>query len=492
MVNRWQTEDWKKSMRLKYDFNHMMEEYIDKTAQAVKFRNKVGAISVDDIEALMPQIDKARKSLKGKWGRPSRMMAWTKLPYNQKTVVEDILATARRVRDTFDNFVVLGIGGSALGPIAVQQALNHLHYNDLSDESRGGPRLFVEDNIDPERMAALLDVIDLKKTCFNVITKSGSTSETMSQLLIVFDELTKRMGADHLAKHIIATTDRKKGYLIKIAKQYKLKTFVIPDGVGGRFSELCPVGLLPAAVCNIDIEEMLAGAAYMDELCQSEDLWSNPGWMSGVLAYIAMTQKNKNVQVVMPYADSLKYMADWYAQLWGESLGKKYTLRGKTVHAGQTPVKSLGVTDQHSQVQLYTEGPFDKVITFLGVEKYRCDYAIPHGFEEIPAVSFLGGHTLNELIQSERAATEYALVKAGKLNQTVLLPEVNAFTVGQLLHFFEVQTAVCGELLGIDAFDQPGVEEGKNATYALLGRPSFDDKRAELAARPPKKDKYIL
>ena len=492
MLNHWQSDEWKKSMRLKYDFNHMMEEYIDKTAQAAKFRNKVGAVSLADIEALTPQIEKARKSLAGKWGRPSRMMAWTKLPHNQKTVVEDILATARRVRDSFDNFVVLGIGGSALGPIAVQQALNHLHYNDLDDDRRGGPRLFVEDNIDPERMTALLDVIDLKKTCFNVITKSGSTSETMSQLLIVFDELTKRLGAEHLSRHIIATTDRKKGYLIKIAKQFKLKTFVIPDGVGGRFSELCPVGLLPAAVCNIDIEELLAGAAYMDELCQETDLWKNPGWMSGVLAYITITQKDKNLQIVMPYADSLKYMADWYAQLWGESLGKKFTLRGKTVHVGQTPVKSLGVTDQHSQVQLYTEGPFDKVITFLGVENYRNEYAIPHGFEEIPAVSFLGGHTLNELIQSERAATEYALVKSGKLNQTVLLPEVNAFTIGQLLYFFEVQTAVCGELLGIDAFDQPGVEEGKNATYALLGRPGFDAKRAELAARPPKKDTYIL
>ena len=492
MVYRWQTDKWKQSMRLRYDFNNMMEEYIDKNAQAVKFRNRIGAISVLDIEELLPQIEKARKSLKSKWGRPSRMMAWTKLPHNQKTVVEDILATARRVKDNFDNFVVLGIGGSALGPIAIHQAINHLHYNELPSDKRGGPRLFVEDNIDPERMEALFDVIDLKKTCFNVITKSGSTSETMSQLLIIFDELKKRLGEEHIGKHIIATTDRKKGYLIKIAKQYKLKTFVIPDGVGGRFSELCPVGLLPAAVCGVDIEEMLAGAAYMDEICQNEDIWKNPGWMSGILAYIAMTSKDKNVQVMMPYADSLKFMADWYAQLWGESLGKKFTLRGKTVHVGQTPVKSLGVTDQHSQVQLYAEGPFDKVITFLGVDSYRTDYAIPHGFDEIPAVSFLGGHTLNELIQSERIATEYALVKSGKLNQTIILPEVNEFTIGQLQFFFEVQTAVCGELLGIDAFDQPGVEEGKNATYALLGRPGFDAKREELAARPPKKDKFIV
>lgn len=488
----WLDETWKKSMKLRYDFNNMMDEFIKADAQDSRFKNRVGAISVQDIEAMKPRVEKARKSLGNKWGKPSRMLAWTKLPTNQKTVVEDVLATAKRVRANFENFVVLGIGGSALGPIALHQAIRHLHYNELPADRRGGPRLYVEDNVDPERMAALFETIDIEKTCFNVITKSGSTSETMSQLLIVFDELKKRVGVERISKHVIATTDRNKGYLVKIAREYSLKTFVIPDGVGGRFSELCPVGLLPAAVCGIDIEQLLAGAAYMDELCAGEDLWSNPGWMAGVLAYIAMEKKGKNVQVVMPYADSLKYMADWFAQLWGESLGKKFTLRGRTVHVGQTPVKALGVTDQHSQVQLYTEGPFDKVVTFLGVDRYRSAFPIPKGFEDIPAVSFLGGHTLNELIQSERLATEYALVKSGKLNQTVMLPEVNEFTIGQLLYFFEVQTAVCGELMGIDAFDQPGVEEGKNATYALLGRPGYDAKRQELAARPEKKGRYIL
>jgi glucose-6-phosphate isomerase len=491
-MSDWRNDDWKRSMRLRYDFNNLMEQNIDGNAQAARFRSKVGAISLRNIEDIMPQAERARRSLGNKWGKPSKMLAWTKLPFNQKTVTEDILSTAARVRDTFDNFVVLGIGGSALGPIAVQQAIKHLHYNELPADKRGGPRLYVEDNIDPERVAALFDTIDVEKTCFNVITKSGSTSETMSQLLIVFDMLKKRLGGERIGRHIVATTDRRKGYLIKIARSHGLKTFVIPDGVGGRFSELCPVGLLPAAVCGIDIEQMLAGAAYMDELCREEDIRKNPGWMAGVLMYILMEKKGKNIQVAMPYADSLKYMADWHAQLWAESLGKRQTVRGKVVHAGQTPVKALGVTDQHSQVQLYTEGPFDKVVTFLGVDRYRAEYRIPRGFEDIPAVSFLGSHTMNELIQSERAATEYALVKAGKLNQTITLPEVNEFTIGQLLYFFMVQTAVCGELLGIDAFDQPGVEEGKNAAYALLGRPGFDEKRAELNARPAKDKKFIL
>ena len=208
--------------------------------------------------------------------------------------------------------------------------------------------------------------------------------------------------------------------------------------------------------------------------------------------YIAMTQKGKNVQVMMPYADSLKYIADWYCQLWGESLGKKYSLRGKVVHTGQTPVKSLGVTDQHSQVQLYAEGPFDKVITFLKVENYRAQVKIPEECMEYPNVAFLAGHTMNELIAKEQMATEYALTRAGKLNQTIILPEVNAYTLGQLLYLFQVQTAVTGELLGIDAFDQPGVEEGKNATYALFGRPGYEEKRAELEARKAKSENYML
>lgn len=491
-MKRFEDQQWMESMRIHMDLNNLMDTAIDAAAQDAKFARKVGAISMADVDALLPRAQKAKASLARKWGKASKMMAWTKLPTGQGAVVADILKTADRIKNQFESFVVLGIGGSALGPIAVQQALNHLHYNELSVGARGGcPRFYVEDNVDPERMTALLDVVDLEHTCFNVITKSGSTSETMSQYMIISSLLKQKLGAKW-SKHIIATTDKKNGNLIKIAKENGIKTFVVPDGVGGRFSELCPVGLLPAAVCGIDIEEMLAGAAYMDTLCANDDLIHNPAYLSGMLMYIAMQQKGKNIQVMMPYADSLKYMADWYAQLWAESLGKKFSTRGKVVHVGQTPVKSLGVTDQHSQVQLYAEGPFDKVITFLDVDHYRSEVTIGGGCEAYPNVSFLTGHTMNELIAMEQIATEYALTRAGKLNQTITLPEVNPFTVGELLYLFMVQTAVAGELLGIDAFDQPGVEEGKNATYALFGRPGYEEKKAELDARPAKNPALIL
>ena len=473
---KYQDKSWQDSMRIRVDFNNMMTEAVADFG-----------INAAEIDELGGELAAAARSMQER--RPE--MKWRELPYTQEAIVEDILATVREFSTWSENFVVLGIGGSALGPIAVQQALNHLHYNDLPKELRGGPRLYVEDNVDPERMAALLDVINPATTVFNVITKSGGTSETMSQLLIITALLRERLNEDELSRHIIATTDENKGNLIKIARQLNLKTFYVPNGVGGRFSELCPVGLIAAAACGIDIRALLAGAAYADELCKTEDVWKNPAYMLATLQYIAM-RRGYNISVMMPYADSLKYMADWYAQLWAESLGKRHDNTGREVHEGQTPVKALGVTDQHSQVQLYTEGPYDKIVTFLGVDRYRADIAMPEGFLDIPDVSFLCGHSLNELIKAEQMATEYALMKSGHINQTITLPEVNAFTVGQLMYLLEVMTAFAGELLQINAFDQPGVEEGKNAAYALLGKPGFAPKKAELDAMPQKKVKYTI
>ena len=464
-------------MLIKFDFNNMMSRTLGDKGFA---DSALVGFAADAAEAFRSFGKK----------RGTGMTAWAELPYNQAEVVRDIKATAEEARKKFESFVVLGIGGSALGPIAVFTALCHFRYNDLPAEKRGGPRFYVEDNVDPERMLALLDVVDPKTTLFNVVTKSGATSETMSQYLIIADILKKALG-DEWKEHIIATTSETKGNLIKIAKKEGFKTFYIPDGVGGRFSELCPVGLLPAAMLGIDIEGLLRGAAETDKACSSEDMFKNPALMAAALQFLAM-QNGKNISVMMPYADSLKFMADWYCQLWGESLGKAVDLDGKTVNVGQTPVKALGVTDQHSQIQLYTEGPDDKVITFIAVEKYRKEVEIPAGCEEFPNVNFLCGHTMSELIQAERKATEFAVTKAGKPNHTIILPELNAFTLGELIMYFELQTAYAGALLGIDTFNQPGVEEGKNATYALLGRPGYEAKKAELGSAPAKISRYIV
>ncbi len=466
-------------MKLRLDFNNMMANLIGEHG-----------ISEEDFAILEGKIEAAEKAMVEK--RANGGMDWRDLPYNQDEIVEDIVGYVEENKDWVESFVVLGIGGSALGPIAVQQAINHPHWNELSkDKRKGYPKLYVVDNVDPEKLIALFDVIDLETSLFNVISKSGGTSETMSQFMIIKEKLEQELGKDAVKKHVVATTDASKGTLRPIADEEGLKSYIIPAGVGGRFSELTPVGLLPAAMCGIDIKTLLEGAAYMDEICKMDNTFKNPAHMYGLLQYISM-QQGKNISIVMAYADGLKFIADWYAQLWAESLGKKYDLDGNVVNVGQTPVKALGATDQHSQVQLYAEGPHDKVVLFMGVDKYRNEITIPEIYGDVPNLGFLGGATHNKLIQTEQMATEYALFKAGQTNMTLTIPEINEFTVGQILYLFEVATGFAGELMNINAFDQPGVEEGKNATYAMFGRPGYEEKKKELDSRPEKKDKYII
>ncbi len=472
------SNELRSAMRLRVDYTNMTDKYLGDRG-----------ISPATIGAHKTLANAAHAYVKENRGKDELFMGWTELPYNQTEIVADILETAKTIRRKFEYFVVLGIGGSALGPIMAFNALCHLHYNDLPRSKRKGPKFYVEDNVDPVRMKELLDVIDVKKTCFNVISKSGATSETMAQYLVVSD-LLKQAGED-VKEHVIFTTDASRGNLVKISKELGgVKSFVLGDGVGGRFSQLSPVGLLPAAVLGIDIKLLLKGAAYMDKLCATPDLKKNPALICATLQYIAM-KDGKNIGVLMPYSDNLRYVSDWYAQLWAESLGKNETLSGENCNVGQTPVKALGVTDQHSQVQLYTEGPYDKVVTFLSVDSYKEKSPIPHGCENIPDVSFLGGHTMEELIRAENKATAYALTKAGRLNYTISLPVVNEFTLGELLYLFELQTAYAGAMLNINTFNQPGVEAGKKATFALLGKPGYESQRAELDNAAPDEN-YIV
>ena len=513
----------KGTKQINFDFNHLMVDYVAESRALVrsdlrrlahtladKEQDKVyeaimrlaeppgrmlrrNFVERRDMSAIHKQLSDAARAVKAKKGDERAMMAWATLPYNQSEVVPQIKIEAQRIREQFGIFVVLGIGGSALGPIMVQNAMHDLRYNELPREVRGGPKIYIEDNIDPERMASLLNIIEIsgEKACFNVISKSGDTSETMAQFMTVADYLKRRYGKAY-ADHIVVTTSATRGNLVEIADQEGLRRFAVPEGVGGRFSEMSPVGLLAAAVAGVNIDEMLKGAADMDARCQEDDYLQNPALLAAGALKVLM-DKGLNIQVIMPYADSLRYMADWYAQLWAESIGKNVHRDGTPCMVGQTPVKALGVTDQHSQVQLYTEGPEDKVITFLRVEKYRSQVTVPVCYrDEVPDVEFLSGHTFNELMDIEMRATEYALLKAAKPSFTINFPEVNAYTLGQAMYFFEMQTAYMGELLDIDAFNQPGVEEGKNAAYAMLEREGYVNKRAEIDARLDPKDEYVL
>ena len=462
-------------LNLRYDFNNLMAD-------------RVGDHGIADAElkALTPKLNAAADAVE------KAPLGFRKLPYNTK-LADEIAVLASELQERCDNFVVVGIGGSALGNIALHSALNHPEYNHLVRPPRRGPRLFVPDNVDPDRISALLDAVNLDDTVFNVITKSGGTAETMSEFLIFRDALIRKLGEERHVEHIVITTDPEKGELREIVKKHGYASLPIPPDVGGRFSVLSAVGLLSAAVTGVDIHKLLKGAAEMDKLCkESKKLWENPALTGAALHYLMDTAKGKNIQVMMPYSHALRDVADWFRQLWAESLGKRTNRAGKIVHVGQTPEKAVGATDQHSVMQLYIEGPYDKVVTFLTVDEFATTVEIPHAFPQYEAVKYLGGHTMNELINAEQKATELALTQSGKPNCAIRLQRVTEESVGALLFLLEMQTAYAGELYDINAFDQPGVELGKNFTYGLMGRKGYEAKRKEVEQASKPNAKFVV
>lgn len=374
------------------------------------------------------------------------------------------------IRDRFDTMVVLGIGGSALG--------NKALYSALKTEANLDKKLFVYDNVDPVFLHEILDSIDLERTIFNVITKSGTTAETMAGYMILADILKKRFPSDYASRMII-TTDKVKGFLRQVIAKEGYPSFIVPDNVGGRFSVLTDVGLVSSAFVGMDIAALLSGAKAMRERCESTDIWQNPAYLNGLLHYMHY-RESKNISVMMPYSNSLYDFADWYRQLWAESLGKRYDLKNREIHVGQTPVKALGTTDQHSQVQLYAEGPNDKVFTFLTVDSFSHDYTIPDLHPEREEVAYLGNKKLSYLLNTERLATEIALTNAGRPNANITFPRLDEHSIGEFIMLYEVQTVFTGKLLQINPLDQPGVEAGKIATYAMMGKKGFEKELEEI------------
>ncbi len=405
--------------------------------------------------------------------KPGQWLQWMNLGYNEETLWY-VKEYASMVKDRFENILVLGIGGSALGGLAVTEALLKPYWNLLTEDQREGlPRIFFLDNIDPDSISGLLDILDLKKTLVNVITKSGSTAETMSQFMIVKDRLEKELG-DTYRYNFVATTDKKTGVLRQIAEQEGYKTFVVPDDVGGRFSVFSAVGLLPLALVGIDIDAIVNGVKDMDLALKNTDIRENIAAQNALIHYLMDTKKGKNLSVMMPYSSRLKYVSDWYVQLWAESLGKNKDKNGADVNIGPTPIKALGATDQHSQIQLYNEGPNNKVINFIRVEEFDTTLEIPRIFE-YTGIGYLGGKTINQLINAEADSTRVALSDYCRPTVTITLPKVDGYNVGQLLYMLEVQTAIAGELYNINTFNQPGVEQAKNYTYALMGRAGYEE-----------------
>lgn len=388
---------------------------------------------------------------------------------------------AEGCRGRFENLVVLGIGGSGLGNIALQGSLTPPTHNLLPADRRSGPRVFVLDNIDPAHFAAVMDLCPPERTLFNVISKSGETAETAAQFMIVRDRLTRALGGD-AAGHVVAITDPDKGTMRSICDAEGYATLPVPEGVGGRFSVLSPVGLFSAAMAGIDIAALLEGAHDMETRCRERALHDNPAaLLATALVYLGTGCYRdgghaKPNHVMLAYCNALAPWADWYRQLWAESLGKRTTLDGDEIFAGFTPIKALGATDQHSQIQLYREGPNDKVICFLEVEDFGPDaggVVMPGGFG-VEALHYLEGKRMADLLAAEKRATEYALAESQRPTLTIRFPRVDARHVGEFIMLWQMATAYAGRMLHVDPYDQPAVETGKKATFGLMGRAGYE------------------
>ncbi len=392
---------------------------------------------------------------------------------DQGATVREIASFAEGLGQAHDHVLVLGIGGSALGARALLGALRPPAWNELDDEGREFfPRLTVLENVDPTSVAAALKRIDPRRVLVNVISKSGGTAETMAQYLVVRAWLEEALGPA-AARHFVFTTDPERGALRELAGREGIATLDVPPAVGGRFSVLSPVGLLPAALVGIDIQGLLTGARQAVEKAGSDDLRRNPAALYAGLLWAADAGLGARIHVLMPYTDRLRDFAEWYRQLWAESLGKRVDRHGRPLFAGPTPVGAVGATDQHSQVQLFMEGPYDKVITFVVVEDLATDVPIPARDNLPPDLAYLPGHSLGELLRAEFDATSAALARMGRMNCTLRLPALTAELVGELIMFFQLATGYAGVWYGVDPFDQPGVELGKKLTFAAMGRPGY-------------------
>lgn len=465
-------------LRIRLDLNFCFASFVGKET----------GLTAGEWRKGLERLEKTHRVLEAE--RLANLQAWRQLPAD-KALAQRITDHAKTIARRFDTFVVLGIGGSALGNIMLHGALAHPYYNEDPRIRKGRPRILVVDNVDPTLIEGLLDTLNLKKTCFNVITKSGATAETMANFLIVRDRLRRSVGRSW-PKHIIATTDPARGLLREAAEAEGFETYFIPPAVGGRFSVLSAVGLLSAAVAGINIKSLLEGASRANRALRAMPQRENPAYAFALACYLFDRHRDVRINVLMPYSQPLFGLSDWFCQLWAESLGKALDRRGRPAGVGLTPVKALGATDQHSQLQLYTEGPYDKLVCFLTVKEPGPKIKIPKAAGKLSGLGYLGGRTLGELLNAEALGTEAALAKAGRPSMRLLIPRVSPGILGELIIFFQVATACAGALYNVNPYDQPGVEAGKRATYGLMGREGFSEEAEEVARLEARKSSSFV
>jgi glucose-6-phosphate isomerase len=448
------------------------------------FDPAAGGLERADLAALAPAARAAFEGFEAR--RRAGELGFADLP-RDAAAADAAVTLAKDLAGRFENLVVLGIGGSSLGGRAILSALCHPFHNLLPRERRGAMRVFFPDNSDPATFEALLATLDLAETCFATVTKSGGTAETMAQHLALRERCLARFGEEGYRARCVLVTDPAKGALRAIAQAEGLRALSVPANVGGRFSALSAVGLLPAAAAGADVAELLAGAEAMEARCRSATTAENPALLYAAALHLLDRRRGRRIHVLMPYADGLRDAGDWFVQLWAESLGKRPDV-------GPTPFRAVGATDQHSSLQLMMEGPHDKVVTLIRVAHPRADVSmtVPETYRAHPEIAYLHGHTMGELIEAERRATEAALRKAGRPTLAIELPRLDARAMGELIMLLELATAYAGGLYGVNAFDQPGVEAGKRYAQGLLGRPGYERYRDELAGAAPPDPALVL
>jgi glucose-6-phosphate isomerase len=381
---------------------------------------------------------------------------WLSLPDINTAVIKE----AGEWLKGFDSIIHVGIGGSALGSLMLNQALLNDNFNDRTTF----PKFYLADNPDPAKAANIWKKAKNDNVALIGVSKSGATAETMSQFLWFRDKM-EEQGVD-TSKNILVITDPCKGIFREFAKESGCRVLDLPPSVGGRYSVLCAAGLAGAYALGIDIDSLLCGAKDMrTELTSKNDISENPAWVSAALSCFH-EKDGKHMSVLMPYSSRLSYFGEWFAQLWGESLGKK--------GLGMTPVRALGAIDQHSQVQLYTEGPNDKLFTIINVKDHGSEVIIPDvGIGALKQLAYLSGSDIGYMLGLEAMSTASAIVKAGRPVVWIEIGKIDARTLGALIFFYEYMTAMTGRMMGIDPFDQPGVEQGKRYTYGLMGREGY-------------------
>ncbi|NLL37309.1 MAG: glucose-6-phosphate isomerase [Fretibacterium sp.] len=455
----------------------MSEKSLLSLAYGAAFTEGEHGVAFSDLEGLTPRLQSGDAWLRENAAAGKSGFGWMNLP---KRNVDDIQTLARWLA-TRESIVQVGIGGSSLGNLMLHNALLPSYWNELSPAKRNAPRFFMADNVDPAENRMIWELINPESVAVVVVSKSGSTAETAANFLFFWEKLRDTLGEVAARERIIVITDKDKGILRPFVEETGCKSLVLPEDVGGRFSVLTCVGLLSAWALGIDCQALLAGAASLDENLQKyRTVLENPAWILAGLNFLHM-EKGRNINVLMSYSDAMERFGEWFAQLWGESLGKA----GK----GSTPVRALGAIDQHSQIQLYTSGPDDKFYTILTIEQGQKDIALPAAPEKAFAkLSYLYGKSMDGLRNFEAAATAAALHKVKRPVVSLSIPILDARRVGALIQFYEYITALTGYLMEIDPFDQPGVEQGKNYTYGLMGRAGFETDAEEVKALSAKID----